>query len=238
MQYKAIKSPNFSHTIRKSNKIKFLVIHYTGMQSKRVSIARLISMKHEVSCHYLIDRRGEIIQMVEDNRVAWHAGKSKWKNVVNLNKYSIGIELVNKGHQFGYENFSKIQIINLIKVCIKLKKKYKIKKINVLGHSDIAPLRKLDPGEKFPWQKLSKKGLGIWYSLSRKKNLFKNLKKGQISNMFFKNLFNIGYRFLSKKKGAKNKLVIMAFQRRFRPSKVSGIIDQKTFEISEKLSKI
>ena len=128
MQYKAIKSPNFSRTTRKSNKIKFLVIHYTGMQSKRASIARLISMKHEVSCHYLIDRRGKITQMVEDNRVAWHAGKSKWKNVVNLNKYSIGIELVNKGHQFGYENFSKIQIINLIKVCIKLKKNTKSKK--------------------------------------------------------------------------------------------------------------
>ena len=236
MQYKAIKSPNFSRTTRKSNKIKFLVIHYTGMQSKRASIARLISMKHEVSCHYLIDRRGKITQMVEDNRVAWHAGKSKWKNVVNLNKYSIGIELVNKGHQFGYENFSKIQIINLIKVCIKLKKKYKIKKINVLGHSDIAPLRKLDPGEKFPWKKLSKYNLGTWYKDSKKN--FSLVNKKKIENLFFKNLYIIGYRYFNvKKKSKKDKFIIKAFQRRYLPQKVTGKIDQKTLKISHFLAK-
>ena len=90
--------------------------------------------------------------MVKDKNIAWHAGKSRWKKFVNLNKNSIGIELVNKGHQFGYQNFSKPQIKSLIKLCKNLKKKYLIKKENFLGHSDVAPLRKIDPGEKFPWK--------------------------------------------------------------------------------------
>ena len=88
--------------------------------------------------------------MVKDEKIAWHAGKSKWKNYKNLNKNSIGIELVNKGHKFGYQNFTKIQIRNLLRLCKFLKKKFKIKRENFLGHSDIAPLRKIDPGEKFP----------------------------------------------------------------------------------------
>ena len=107
--------------------------------------------------------------MVKDNKVAWHAGKSKWKNFRNLNNNSIGIELVNKGHEFGYQNYSNIQISSLIKLCKKLKKKYMIKKENFLGHSDIAPLRKSDPGEKFPWKKLSKYNLGLWCGNSKKK---------------------------------------------------------------------
>jgi N-acetylmuramoyl-L-alanine amidase len=130
------------------------------MQSEIASINRLKNSKAKVSCHYLINRKGEITQMVKENKVAWHAGKSKWKNFNNLNDSSIGIELVNKGHEFGYQNFSKNQITSLISLCKFLKKRYMIKKENFLGHSDIAPLRKLDPGEKFPWKKLSKFKLG------------------------------------------------------------------------------
>ena len=126
MKLKLVKSPNFSKVPRKTNKIKYVVVHYTGMQSKRASIRRLLSKKHKVSCHYFIDRKGSAIQMVDDKKVAWHAGKSKWKNIVNLNEGSIGIELVNKGHEFGYQTFSRVQITNLIKLCRGLKKKYKI----------------------------------------------------------------------------------------------------------------
>ena len=154
-------SPNYSIKNRKKENIKFIVIHYTGMQSERACIKRLSSNKSQVSTHYLINRAGSIIKMVNEKRIAWHAGKSKWKNFINLNDQSIGIELVNKGHQFGYENFPKKQISKLILLCEFLIKKYKIKKKNILGHSDIAPLRKKDPGEKFPWQFLSKKKLGI-----------------------------------------------------------------------------
>ena len=130
------------------------------MQSEIESIKRLKNPKHKVSSHYLINRKGKVIQMVKDKNIAWHAGKSGWKKFKNLNRNSIGIELVNKGHRFGYQNFSKKQIKSLIKLCMNLKRKYSIKKENFLGHSDIAPLRKIDPGERFPWKKLSKYNLG------------------------------------------------------------------------------
>ena len=121
-------SPNFSIRKRSKKSIKFIVLHYTGMQSERACIKRLIDRKSKVSTHYLINRSGSITRMVDDQNTAWHAGKSKWKNFINLNKQSIGIELVNKGHQFGYENFSKKQISKLILLCTDLIKKYKIKK--------------------------------------------------------------------------------------------------------------
>ena len=151
-------SPNHFTKTRKK-KIKFIVIHYTGMQSERACIERLSDNKSQVSRHYLINRIGSIIKMVNEKNTAWHAGKSKWKNSTNLNDQSIGIELVNKGHQFGYEDFPKKQISKLILLCKFLIKKYKIKKKNILGHSEIAPLRKKDPGEKFPWRSLSIKKL-------------------------------------------------------------------------------
>ncbi|MDC0164704.1 N-acetylmuramoyl-L-alanine amidase, partial [Candidatus Pelagibacter bacterium] len=125
-------SPNYSNKIRVRKDIKFIIFHYTGMQSEIESIKRLKDLKHKVSCHYLINRKGQIIQMVQDMNIAWHAGKSKWKNFKNLNNNSIGIELVNKGHKYGYQNFSNEQINSLIKLSKKLKKKYNIKKENFL----------------------------------------------------------------------------------------------------------
>ena len=110
-------SPNIPKNKRALKDIKFVIIHYTGMQSAIDSINRLKNVKFKVSCHYLITRTGKIIRMVNDNRVAWHAGKSKWLKFKNMNQFSIGIELVNKGHKFGYENFPKIQIKSLIKFC-------------------------------------------------------------------------------------------------------------------------
>ena len=152
-------------------------------------------MRSKVSCHYLLDRKGQTLKMVNENKVAWHAGKSKWKKFTNLNKYSIGIELVNKGHDFGYERFTNLQIKRLIELCLKLKKKYKIKPSNIVGHSDIAPFRKKDPGEKFPWIKLEKNNLGISYKKSISKT--KQLKKKQTEKLFFRNLHKIGYRYFN-----------------------------------------
>ena len=128
MNLTPLKSLNFSKKARNKGKIKFLIIHYTGMQSMRASIKRLTSLKHKVSCHYLISRNGKIFQMVKDNKIAWHAGKSKWGKLKNLNNNSIGIELVNKGHEYGYTNFKNRQLSSLIKISKKLIKKYKIKK--------------------------------------------------------------------------------------------------------------
>jgi len=228
-------SVNSSKTVRKNKDIKLIVIHYTGMQSKIESIKRLSNPKHKVSCHYLIDRKGQILKMVDDNKAAWHAGQSKWKNYNNLNKYSIGIELVNKGHEFGYEKFTISQVNNLIKLCQNLKKKYKIKNSNIVGHSDIAPLRKQDPGEKFPWQKLQKKKIGIWYKKLQSKSV--KLSDKKVKKLFFKNLFKIGYRYFDKnRRTEKDIFLIEAFQRRFLPNKVTGKIDQKTFKISHFLA--
>ena len=234
MRTNILNSPNFSKKPRKPNKIKFIVIHYTGMQSKRASLKRLVSRNHKVSCHFVIDRSGNITKMVDTNRIAWHAGKSKWKNYVNLNENSIGIELVNKGHRLGYQIFTKPQINKLIKLCVSLKKKYKIKKTNILGHSDIAPLRKKDPGEKFPWRKLSTKGLGLWFVMNETFALEKRLNGSKIKHQFLTNLYALGYRYFGKKK---NKLIIKSFQRRYRPKNINGLVDLECLRISSNLLK-
>ena len=227
-------SPNYSNKLRKKKEIKFIIIHYTGMQSEIESIKRLKNPKFKVSCHYIISRKGRIIQIVQDRKVAWHAGRSKWKKFTNLNKNSIGIELVNKGYEFGYQNYTKEQIKSLIELCKNLKKKYSIKKENFLGHSDIAPLRKIDPGEKFPWKKLSNHKLGNWYKESQKKI---DLSPKKIEIAFFKNLKKLGYRYFSiYKRSNKDERIIKSFQQHYLPNNVTGKIDLKTFKISHFLA--
>ena len=227
-------SLNHSKKTRFKREIKFVIIHYTGMQSEIESIKRLKNPKYKVSCHYLINRKGKIIQMVNDKNIAWHAGKSKWKKYINLNNNSIGIELVNKGHQFGYQNFSTKQINSLIKLCKKLKKEYLIKNENFLGHSDIAPLRKIDPGEKFPWKMLNYHNLGKWYI----ENKFKcNFNPKQTEILFYKNLLKLGFRYFSiKKRKSSDKKIIKSFQQHYLPDQITGKIDQKTFKISHFLT--
>ena len=235
MLIKVNKSPNFSIKPRPKKNVRFLIIHYTGMQSTRASLNRLKNPRSKVSSHYFIDRNGDTIKMVDENKIAWHAGKSKWKEFNNLNKYSIGIEIQNKGHRINYQNFPKKQIFSLIKLIKKLLKKYKIKKENVLGHSDIAPLRKKDPGEKFPWKKLHKNNIGIWYKKSKIKS--EEFEDRKLKQLFFKNLFKIGYRYFSKTRRTKNDIfLIKAFQRRFLLNNITGKIDQKTFKISHFLA--
>ena len=204
------------------------------MQSEIASIKRLKDRKSKVSCHYLISRNGSVIQMVNERYIAWHAGKSRWKNFVNLNKNSLGIELVNKGHEFGYQNFTNQQIHSLISLCKILKRKFAIKQENFLGHSDIAPLRKIDPGEKFPWKKLSINGFGKWYKKGHK-NLGIDIKK--IESLFFKNLKKLGYNYFKvHKRSTKDKKVIRSFQQHYLPNNVTGKIDQKTYKISHFLT--
>tara|TARA_B100000575_G_C23009750_1_gene581674 strand:- start:119 stop:832 length:714 start_codon:yes stop_codon:yes gene_type:complete len=223
-------SPNYSNKPRSIRKIKFVIIHYTGMQSEIESIKRLKDLRSKVSCHYLINRKGKIFQMVKDTRVAWHAGKSKWKKFENLNNNSLGIELVNKGHRYGYQSFNTRQITSLIWLCKKLKKKYAIKKENFLGHSDIAPLRKKDPGEKFPWKKLNTYKIGKWY---KEHYLKYELNTKHLEILFFRNLHKLGYRYFNtNKRSHKDKMVIKSFQQHYLPNNVTGRIDNKTFIIS------
>ena len=232
-------SPNFNNKKRPLNSIKTIIIHYTGMQSERESIERLSNPRAKVSSHFLINKNGKIYRLVKDNNVAWHAGKSCWGKYKNLNKNSIGIELVNKGHKFGYTNFNKKQISSLIKICNILVKKYKIKKRNIVGHSDIAPYRKIDPGEKFPWKLLAKKNLGIWHrcetNILRKYRGVKIFKKtDQIK--FIQDLKKIGYCFSSTNKFFYRK-TIKAFQRHHRKELVNGVADKECLIISQNLLK-
>ena len=160
-------SPNFNSKKRKLSQIKFIIFHYTGMKSEKEAVDRLTDIKSQVSSHYLIKNNGKIITLVPDLYIAWHAGISSWKNYKSLNKNSIGIEIANPGHNFKYKKFSKAQISGLVNLSKFLIKKYKINSKNILGHSDIAPERKKDPGEKFPWEFLSKKGISYWYDLNQ-----------------------------------------------------------------------
>ena len=158
MHLKITQIPSKNLEKLKNRRIKYVIIHYTGMRDQKSAIKRLQSKVAKVSCHYLISRGGKVYQMVRDLDVAWHAGKSKWGKDINLNSKSIGIELVNKG----FESFPNKQIVALIKILKTLKKKYKIKPCYILGHEDISPGRKTDPGPKFPWKilynhKLTKK---------------------------------------------------------------------------------
>jgi N-acetylmuramoyl-L-alanine amidase len=237
-------SPNFNPEKRKANQIKFLIFHYTGMSTEKAAIKRLTNIRSEVSSHYLINQTGKIINLVPDLYIAWHAGRSKWKKYESLNKNSIGIEITNPGHSFGYKKFPKQQILSLIKLTKFLIRKYKINKKNILGHSDIAPERKKDPGEKFPWQNLSKNQIGYWHKIDQKtqiKNRMVNINDLQ-KKIFYKNVFKIGYsKKISKNlKHKKNNYLIKitkAFQRRFRPAIVNGKIDKECLIISQNLIK-
>ena len=242
MRLKILKnySPNFSLPKRPHNKIKFVVIHYTGMKKESLAIKRLCNPVTKVSSHYFLKKNGSILELVPDLYEAWHAGKSSWKKYSSLNKYSIGIEIQNSGHDNSYENFSPKQIISLKNLLKYLVKTYKIDKKNILGHSDIAPNRKKDPGEKFPWKDLSKVKLCKWHDLNEKK-----LKKTRLIKLttneeknFLKNLSKIGYKELSSSNFKdEKKLLFKAFQRKFRQSLINGLADLECLLISKNLLK-
>jgi len=235
-------SPNFNPKKRKVRQIKFIIFHYTGMKTDSEALNRLTNIQSEVSSHYLIKNNGEIVKMVPDLYIAWHSGKSYWKNFKSLNKNSIGIEISNPGHNFKYKKFSRKQIQSILKISKFLIKKYKINRKDILGHSDIALSRKKDPGEKFPWEYLSKHKVGLWHNLSAKmlkKNRIKKINTISKKN-FYNNLLKIGYLIKNPKDIKKDKylnLVTKAFQRRFRQELINGKIDQECLLISQNLAK-
>ena len=229
-------SPNFDSTQRHRKKIKYIIFHYTGMRSDRLAIKKLTNLNSKVSSHYYIDLKGKLFQLVPDNYIAWHAGKSNWEKDRSINKNSIGIEISNPGHNIGYKKFNKKQINSLIHISKFLIKKYKIKRKYILAHSDIAPLRKKDPGEKFPWKFLAKNKIGIWHKINKKK--CKNLRGKTMyakNNLFLSYLKKFGY-YVNYSKFKELKKIIEAFQRRFRPELVNGKLDKECFEIIKSLN--
>ena len=233
-------SPNFDKKKRRIKQIKFVIFHYTGMRRENDAIKKLTSEKSKVSCHYLIKSNGEILMIVPELYIAWHAGISFWKKYKLINKFSIGIELSNPGHEHNYKKFPKKQINSLIKLSKFLIRKYKIKPSFFLGHSDIAVDRKKDPGEKFPWKYLSKKKIGLWHDLNqnftkKKRNI--ELKKNE-KLKFFKNLAKIGYpkiKYIYETKYTK--FITKAFQRRFRQELINGVVDLECLVISDNIAK-
>ncbi len=233
-------SPNFDTKKRKIKEIKFIIFHYTGMKKEVDAINRLTNFKSKVSCHYFIKNSGEILTLVPDLYISWHAGASSWKNYKSLNKYSIGIEISNPGHEYGYKKFTQKQINSVLKLSKFLIKKYNIKSKFILGHSDISPDRKKDPGEKFPWYYLSKRKIGISHNLKLKKiHKMRNNKITKLDQeIFIKNLYKIGYAKNVIKKNIKyKKILATAFQRRFRQDLINGIVDKECLTISKNLVK-
>ncbi len=231
-------SPNFNPIRRSQKDIKFIIIHYTGMKKELSAINRLCNFKSKVSAHFFIKKNGSVLNLIPPLYEAWHAGKSSWKNIKSLNKYSIGIEIQNSGHDNSYENFSQKQIISIKKLLKYLIRKYNVNPKNVLGHSDISPDRKKDPGEKFPWKELARSRLSQWHKLNEKKLSKKRLIKlnSYEENKFLRNLKKIGYIGISHKyPNLKKRIIIKAFQRHFRQELVNGISDQECLIISKNL---
>ena len=230
-------SINFDLPKRGKEKIIFVVLHYTGMKKQSEAIKKLCDSKSKVSSHYFVKNNGEVLNLIPDLYTAWHAGKSRWKKFKSLNRYSIGIEINNPGHEHGYKKFSSKQIFSLIKLLRYLSKKYKIQKQNILGHSDIAPNRKKDPGEKFPWSKLARRNLCKWHHL-RESDIkkFRNLKLNvNEQKIFFNNMYKLGY---SRTKNKNEKInLTKVFQRKFRQKLVDGKTDKECLLISKSLLK-
>lgn len=203
-------SPNFDE---RTLPVSMIVLHYTGMQTAQAAIDRLRDPEAKVSAHYLIDEDGAVLRMVDEDKRAWHAGKSRWRGIEDVNSASIGIEIVNPGHEFGYRPFLEEQIDALIPLVADITTRHGITRGNVVGHSDIAPTRKQDPGELFPWSRLAKLRLAL-------PRPTKNLMDPLWSDAgFLIALERFGYD-VSDKLAA-----IVAFQRRFRPELLDGVID-------------
>jgi N-acetylmuramoyl-L-alanine amidase len=203
-------SPNFDE---RSLPITMVVLHYTGMQDAASAIARLADPEAKVSCHYLVAEDGTVVRMVDEAQRAWHAGASHWRGVTDVNSASIGIEIVNPGHEWGYVPFPDEQIEAVIRLLADIKQRHAITRGNVVGHSDIAPARKQDPGELFPWGKLARLRLALPRPT---KNL---LDPGWSDAGFLLALERFGYDVVDPT------AAVAAFQRRFRPEMVDGIID-------------
>jgi N-acetylmuramoyl-L-alanine amidase len=187
--------------------VDMLVLHYTGMTSAAAALERLCDPAAKVSSHYTIDEDGTVYAHVAEDRRAWHAGVSHWAGQENVNARSIGIELVNPGHEFGYRAFAELQIVALVELAREILARHKIPAAHVLGHSDVAPARKDDPGELFPWQRLAGAGIGVW-------------PQDGASDLTADALSRYGY-----DPKAPPEKVITAFQRHFRPEKLDGIWD-------------
>jgi len=230
-------APSPNHDERQAA-IDMIVLHYTGMAGADDALARLCDPVAKVSCHYFVAEDGAISQLVLEERRAWHAGVSSWQGVSDVNSHSIGIEIVNPGHDFGYPDFPAEQIDAVIALCRDVMARRRVPADRVLAHSDVAPARKQDPGEKFPWRKLNAAGIGLWVEPT-KIVPGPELDPGDRSEIVRKLqswLRDLGYEVaVNGRFDAATKDAVTAFQRHFRPDRVDGIADHSTVETLKRL---
>jgi N-acetylmuramoyl-L-alanine amidase len=223
-------SPNWDE--REGRAPDLLLLHYTGMQNTVAALARLREQKSpRVSSHYLVDEEGRIVQLVPEARRAWHAGISNWAGETNINACSIGIEIANPGHEFGYADFPPAQIASVIALCQDILARHRIRPERVLAHSDVAPGRKQDPGEKFPWDQLHRAGIGHWVTPApiADSPFLAAGDCGENVSMLQMKLAGYGYGItVSGDFDAGTRDVVAAFQRHFRQARVDGVADSST----------
>ena len=232
------KSPSFDIR-KKDSSLNYIIIHYSAIKSYKEALSHLSERKNKVSSHFFINKSGEIFYLVDVINRAWHAGRSYWKGIIDINSESIGIEMDNSGHHYNFENYTPKQINSLILLLKYILKNYKINQQNILGHSDIAPYRKIDPGEKFPWKKLKRNNLSFFPNKLRqniKDKIEKYLEKKLVNqNKKYRLLYmlnKIGYDIRpAKKDKTKYNMLIKAYQMHYRQSLVSGRLDLETYNL-------
>lgn len=225
-------SPNFGprNAVDGETRVRHVVVHYTGMKSWADAKQRLCDSKAEVSAHYAIDEDGSVYRLVPEDMRAWHAGKAFWRGVRDINSTSIGIELVNPGHENGYRAFPDVQIAAFAELVSGIMQRHSVSAADILGHSDVAPGRKDDPGELFPWKSLAEQGIGLWPEETVVLPGNPDLASA------FRRLSEIGYAVPLRDELGMDMLsretatidVITAFQRRYRPADVTGVLDNET----------
>lgn len=207
---RTVESPNWNE---RKLPVSMVVLHYTGMPTAEEALERMCDPAAEVSAHYMIDEDGTVISLVPEDKRAWHAGRAYWRGITDVNSASIGIELVNPGHEWGYHPFSAAQMDALLPLLADIKNRHDIPRANVVGHSDIAPARKDDPGELFDWGRLAELGLAL-ETPAAKMNLFYDN-----PGAFYLAMERFGYDITD------GRAAVRAFQRRWRPGIIDGEID-------------
>jgi N-acetylmuramoyl-L-alanine amidase len=207
---KVVPSPNFND---RKLPISMVVLHYTGMRSNGEALARLCDESSQVSAHYLIDEDGTVINLVPEEKRAWHAGRAYWRGITDVNSASIGIELANPGHEWGYRPFPEPQMDALLPLLADMMDRHDIPRANVVGHSDVAPARKTDPGEYFDWRRLGQLGLALEIPKAKMNLFYDN------PGAFYLGMERFGYDITD------GRAAVTAFQRRFRPEYIHGEID-------------
>jgi N-acetylmuramoyl-L-alanine amidase len=227
-----IDSPSPNHDARGDAPVDMLVLHYTGMETGDGALARMCDPAAKVSAHYMIEEDGRVFRLVPEDRRAWHAGVSCWRGHRDINARSIGIEIVNPGHEFGYRDFPHPQIAALIALSRGILDRHPIPPRNVVGHSDVAPARKTDPGERFPWRFLAEAGIGLWPARVHPPATAESFDPGDVGGAIAaaqRDLELYGYAIdVTGVLDEETMQVLVAFQRHFRPTRIDGLLDAET----------